>query len=427
MMVRNGMILALLLAAVTLVSGCRQEDDGMTKDGRKRITFLTMQLRPTFDDYFNSQIAAYEEAHPDVKIEWLDFPYQNYANKLLTSFMSGNPPDVINLPSDSMQDYDEPGYLLALQDQVSQEVLDSYVPTLLDSAKVDEDLYGLPWYASSGVTMINRQIFEEAGLDPEQPPELYDNLAELARVIKEKAGKFAIFPPYTEAGTIRMWMTEAGIPILNEDKTKAAFNTPRGLRIFKFWTDLYKNGLVPSEALTATHRRPIELYKTGQLAMLASGPQFLRQVKSDAPEIYENTVVGPLMRWEEDYAYNVALHTMAVASATKHPEEAVDFAIFMTDATRQLEFCKLTSVLPSVTSALNDPYFLTSDGTPEGDGRMISARHVKEGKTYPFLPNQRDILPVFDSITEDVSLGKMTAEEGLNLAEEKVNEILDKN
>ena len=411
------------LAAAFLLTGCGEQQTTESGEKIKRLTFVTMQLSPTFDDYVNGMIDEFEAEHPAVRIEWLDFPYQNYATKILTSFMGNEPPDVINLPSDSIKNYVDPGYLLPLDEYVSEETKDSYVAELLDGCKVDDTLYGLPWYAASGVTFVNTAILEEAGLPPE-PPEFYDNMEEIARTVKEETGKFAIFPMYTEAGTFRQFLVEAGLPLLNESETKAAFNTEETVEMLKFWTDLYRNDLVPSEALTATHLRPIELFKTGDLAILVTGPQFIRKIESDAPNIYEQTEVGPLMRWKGQYNYIVELHAMSVGHATEHPELAAEFAAFVTNAENQLELTKLTTILPSQVESLKDPYFTDPEDTLIGRARRYSASQGIQGKVYESFPANRKILKVFDEMVEDVALGKMSAEEGVTWAEERVNEIL---
>jgi ABC-type glycerol-3-phosphate transport system substrate-binding protein len=221
-----------------------------------------------------------------------------------------------------------------------------------------------------------------------------------------------------------LWLAEAGIDFLNKDQTKAVFNTPRAVEVLKFWTDLYKSGLAPSEALTASHRRPIELYKTGQLAILSTGPQFLNQIKSDTPDIFAKTDVGPLLHWKDDYRYIIPLHCLAISSKTEHPKEAAEFAAFVTSGPKQIEFAKRVTILPSVTESLNDPYFTQPEDTLEGRSRAIMADIVEQGIVSKAIPHAPKILSMLDEITESVALGKVTAEEGLDKAEERVNEIL---
>ncbi len=384
-----------------------------------------MQLRPTFDEYFFDLFAQYEEENPDVKIEWIDFPYQNYETKLMTAYIGGRAPHVINLPSDYVQDFQKRGFVLPLNQYLSEDTFESYVPTILeDGGRYGENVYALPWYASSSVNFINIGILEEAGLSLEDVPEHFSDLPEFAKSIKEKTGKFASFPIYTENGTLRLLLWAAGVPITNREGTEATFNTEKAVETIKFWTDLYNSGLVPDEALTATHQRPMELYKTGNLLMMETGAQLMRKVESDAPDVYANTRVWPLLSWKGQEKYQTALHTICISSQAAHPQEAADFAAYVTNAQNQLEFCKLTTIIPTVIEALDDPYFSDPEDTLEGRARLMSAKQVRKGAVFRPLKGGKALQTIMDRTTENIALGKISAEEGIAEAERKWNEIL---
>lgn len=423
-----------LLSVVTVVLlfagliGCKseQEKKGLTLDGKKIIIFQTMQLRPNFDDYFIPLIEKYEKLHSDVKIEWMDAPGSEYETKLLTSFLAERSPDVINLPSESILDYVDKGLILSLDDLVTEEQVAEFVPTIFnDSAVFYDKIYALPWYASSVVMFINLNILEEAGLPREAPFHYYEDLPEFAKLIREKTDrKYGFFQIYTEAGSLRGMLMDAGVPLLNADNTEAIFYTPQGVEVLKFWTDLYRNKLVPGEALVATHRQPIEYYKQGRLAILLTGPQFIGQIKSDSPEVYENTAIAPLPSWHADHGFNTVLHSIVVSSQTKHPQEAADFAQYVTNWESQLDFCKRVTILPSTVKSLEDPFFTHSDGSLEGQCRMISAIQIKDSMVIRPLPDSRMLLTVLNQYTEAVATGEMEADEALKKAQEKWNAIL---
>jgi putative chitobiose transport system substrate-binding protein len=182
--------------------------------------------------------------------------------------------------------------------------------------------------------------------------------------------------------------------------------------------------LVPGESLVATHRHPIEYYKQGRLAILLTGPQFIGQIKSDSPEIYENTAIAPMPAWRGDRRFNAVLHSIVVSSQTKHPQEAADFAQYVTNWESQLAFCKQVTILPSTVKSLEDPYFTHSDGSLEGQCRMITAEQIKDSVVFRPLPDSRMLLTVLNQYTEAVASGEMEADEALKKAQEKWNAIL---
>ncbi len=419
--------LAVLLAAALFLSGCGNGDKpGEGSSGNIELTLVTMQLGPTFVPYFEDLFAEFEKLNPGVKITWLDNPAQDYDTKLMTSFMGASSPDVINLSPMMLPRFVERNMLLDLENHLSAEVLESYFPNVFERAcTIQGRPYAVPWYLATAVSMVNMKIMKEVGLTEKDIPVTFEDMLTVARVIKEKSDKFSFFPVYTESGALMGHLMDAGIPIVDEKETRALFNTPEALKVFTFWADFYKDGLAPSEALTAMHRRPIELYKSGKLAIFHSGPQFLRHVKSDSPEVYADTVVFPRLHWSFHEHYPIDAHIMCVSSKTRQPKLAAELAAFITNGPNQLKFCKLATIIPSVKDAAKDPYFSQEDGTLEGRARVLSVESILKGNViYTPLKHTGKLLRVLDDVTEKVITNRMTPEEGLRQAEEKWNEIL---
>lgn len=87
-------------------------------------------------------------------------------------------------------------------------------------------------------------------------------------------------------------LVQMGVQLVAQDG-KAAFNSPAGKGAFQYWVDLYQQQLLPQEVLTQGHRRAIELYQAGELALLASGPQFFQTIADNAPDIAKVSAPAP--------------------------------------------------------------------------------------------------------------------------------------
>lgn len=417
------------LMSILFLAGCggpQQEQSAAEKQGKTEIVFYTMQLSPTFDDYINDMISEFENTHPDIKIEWRDFPAQDYETKLLTSFMGESVPDVMNLTPLVIPKFIERDLLLPMGDLLTQERRDAYFQNVLYGAgEFNDKLYAVPWYLAAAVSMVNMDIFRKAGLTEEDIPKTFEEMYEVAEIIHEKTDKIPFYPIYTEQGTLMNYFVDADIPITNEEETKALFNTPRAEEVFEFWADFYKDGLAPSAAITAMHRQPIEAYKGGRLAIFHTGPQFLKHIKSDAPDVYESTVVRPRLHWEENKVYTIDVHVLSIARQSENPKLAAEFAAFVTNAENQLKLSKMTTVIPSVKKAVEDSYFTEVEDTPEGHAREISVDVIKQGKVVlPPRKHSGKLMRVLDHVSERVLTDQMTVKEALDYAEKQWNEIL---
>ncbi|UAL47083.1 sugar ABC transporter substrate-binding protein [Sutcliffiella horikoshii] len=389
------------------------------------IEFWTMQLSPTFDDYINGVIADFEEENPNVKVKWVDVPWGDMETKILTSVASKTAPDVANLNPQFAAKLAELDALVNMDEMVPDDVRSQYFEGVWASNTFDGKTFGIPWYLSSQVTMYNTDIFEEAGLDTEKAPSTFEELKTVAKQIKDKTGKYAFFPALDGSHLLES-MVMMGVDLTNEDMTKATFNTAEGKEAFQFFVDLYEGGYIPREVLTEGHSKAVDLYQAGEIAILASGPQFLTIVEENAPDILAATKTAPIITGKTNKK-NVAAMNLVVPKQSEHQQAAVDFSIFMTNAENQVEFDKLTAILPSIETALDDPFFneLPAEPTPIDEARIVSASQLKDSEVLiPPMSNFEDLRTAMNEALHAAMLGQMTVDEALAQAEAKWNEIL---
>ncbi|RMH65669.1 MAG: extracellular solute-binding protein, partial [Cyanobacteria bacterium J003] len=117
---------------------------------------------------------------------------------------------------------------------------------------------------------------------------------------------------------------------------------------------------------------------------------------------------------------NVAVMNLLVPRQSRHPELAVEFALFVTNDENQLAFAKEANVLPSTQAALADPYFRTigEKATPVDIARSVSAAQMSQAEVL--IPPLRDIKELQRLLYENlqaVLLGQKTIDQALEDAE----------
>ncbi len=375
----------LLSAAALFLGACGARQVGTSDRGGDgiRLRFWTMQLKPTFEDYLNRVIADFQSQYPDTTVEWVDVPWGEMETKILTAVAANTGPDVVNLNPPFASKLAERDALLDLETQISESEQAAYFPNLwqanqlVRAGSAPTITFGLPWYVASDITLYNRALLEAAGLDPERPPSTYTELAQMAPQIRERTGKYA-FMLTMDGSQVLEAMVQMGLPLLDEDG-KAGFDNPAGEAAFAYWVDLFQAGGIPREVLTESHRRTLELYQSGELAFLLTGPQFLRQIQENAPDIAAVTDVAPQLAGA-DGRVSAAVMNVAIPKATPHPERAVQFALFLTNAQNQLEFSQLANTLPSTVATAADPYFTGTAATVLDKARLVSASQLERSQ-----------------------------------------------
>ncbi|MDB9313266.1 sugar ABC transporter substrate-binding protein [Spirulina sp. CS-785/01] len=380
-----------------------------------QLEFWTMQLKPQFTDYFTTLIADYESEHPEQTVRWVDVPWTAMESKILTAVSAKTAPDVVNLNPKFASQLASRNAWLNLDKQLSEEQKAVYLANIWEASRLESGSFGIPWYLTTQITVYNQDLLAEAGVS--DSPQTYAELAQVAKDVKEKTGKYAFFATVVpeDSGEVLESLVKMGVQLVNEDKT-AAFDTPEGRQAFQYWVDLYQNELLPPEALTQGHRYGIELYQGGETALLGTGAQFLETIANNAPEVAAVSAVGPQITGETGKK-NVAVMNLVIPRDTPTPEKAVNFALFVTNSENQLAFAKAANVLPSTEEAV-EAYIqeieAKTDASALEEAIQIGARQLGDAEVLiPAMDNLNVLQKVIYENLQAAMLGEKTVEEAV--------------
>lgn len=381
------------LATACGLGGSPDATDGSSASGKGplkgTVTFETLQLKPTFTKYVNGVIADFEKKNPDVKVKWVDIPFQGAQEKLTADATAGTLPDVVNLNPQFAQPLENKGLFVDM-DEAAADVKGDYIPGAWKAFTVPDrpGSYGIPWYLTSEVTMYNKDLFKKAGLDTSKPPATFDELLADGKTLS-KAGKGSFYGihPALENRFITD-LAKQGVPLLDDSGKKWTFNTPAATAYLSSLVKAYQGGVYPKDSLTQDHSKETEAYQAGTVGLFPSGPNFLTIIKQNAPKIAKATGVGPQITGSDGIT-NMSVMGLLVPKASKNQRAALAFAGYMANSRNQLAFSKIVTVLPSVTKALKDPYFTSAgDGSVDAQARKISAQQI--AKAQSLVPVQFD-------------------------------------
>ncbi|WP_276255997.1 extracellular solute-binding protein [Halomontanus rarus] len=154
-------------------------------------------------------------------------PWDDHYGRLYTSMVGGNPPDVAVMHSRMMAEYQDS--IVSLTDEIGTE---PYLEEVAQGGVVDGEQLAVPLDTHPFGLYYNKEIFEEAGLDPEEPPNTPDRFYEAANAIAENTDYYAFdyFEGQFAAEIMRMLLHGRGGQILTEEY-EPAFDTDDGLAV----------------------------------------------------------------------------------------------------------------------------------------------------------------------------------------------------
>ena len=419
-------VCALLGLLTTWIVSCSTGNSGnttnQTSESGAKIEFWTMSLKPKFNDYFQNLITSFESQNQGIKVNWVDIPWDGMENKILTAVSAKTPPDVVNLNPGFASQLAGRNAWLDLDAKIPADVRSSYLPNIWKASTLNGKSFGIPWYLTTRLTIYNTDLLKQAEIA--KVPSTYTELAQVAKQIKDKTGKYAFFVTFVpqDSGEVLESFVQMGVNLLDASN-KAAFNTEQGKAAFQYWVDLYKNGLLPKEALTKGHRHGINLYQSGETAMLTSGPEFLKTIAQNAPKIAQASSIAPQLTGETGKK-NVAVMNVVIPRDTKKPDAAVKFALYLTNDQNQLAFAKAANVLPSTVKALADSYFKEVPANAEtyDKARTVSATQLQQAEVLtPTLKNFNVLQKAIYDNLQAAMLDEKTVDQAITDAEKEWN------
>ena len=394
-------LIILLLAIFTIPFGKKSVDN--------EVVFWTLQMND-FAPYMNKVISEFEAQNPDVKIKWIDVPFSEGEKRTLASVLSDNPPDLINLNPDFTALLAQRGALYQIDEQYTKQ----YNQSIINSLKTNGKLYSLPWYATSAVTIYNKDLLAKSGA---KMPATYKDLAQIAPQIKQKTGAYVLLPNITENDTMARILNKYGV-------TPNNINSQKSQEVFELFKNLYEKDLIPKESITQTHREALEKYMAEKIVFFQAGANFLTMIKENAPSTYANTDVAPQIVGELGQN-DFSLMNFVIPTRAKHKSEALKFALFLTNSENQLAMAKLTNILAVNEETLQNEFYTKYDEKDlMSKARIISAKQLN--KIEPtFMParNQKEINIVLNEAVQQILLNKATTKNILDNLSDKMKEL----
>ena len=281
-------VLVLAIALSTFVVAGAEE--------KTRITILRPGDETKVRNFIEPAIAQFEAENPDIDVEIIYDSWGGWIATYPSQFQAGTQPDVIYWWDKAMLDTYANGKILPIEQYVDPAVFNDIPEAIIEMVKINDVLYHVPVDMYGQIMYYRKDVFEQAGLDPNAPPTTWEELLECCKQIAEKTDVYPLAVP-GKAGLeschefIAQFISQkTGQPLLDENN-QITFNNELGKEALTFVTELLA---YCDPSVTEYARGDMrQLFKTGDVAIvLGDGVWAVPEYQATFGKDLDNTICG---------------------------------------------------------------------------------------------------------------------------------------
>ena len=370
-------------------------------------------------------VRDFEREHPGVHVQVQQIPWTAAHEKLLTSHVGRATPDVAQLGNTwiaefaALQALEPLDPWLAHSDEVRP---NAFYPGIWATNVVEQMPYGVPWYVDTRLLFYRKDLLRQAGYD--SIPQSWEGWRRAMHALKRKVGekRYAIFLPVNEWTQPMIFGLQAGSPLLAGNDTRGDFSGPEFKRAFRFYVDLFKEGLSPPVANTEIANTYQE-FERGYFAMWITGPWNLGEFRRRLPESLQDDWATAPLPGPSGASSGLSMaggSSLVVFKGSKHKGEAWQLIEFLSRPEQQVRFYRLCGSLPARTAAWQDS---TLANDP-----MLTAFHTQLERVapWPMVPEWEQIAIRLQELAERGVRGRTPADSVLAELDRDVDRMLEK-
>ena len=197
------------------------------------------------------QMAAdFEKENPGIKVKPVySGTYQESIVKALTAFKSGQPPHVAVLLSTDMFTLIDEDAIVPIDGLANsaddKQWLGGFFDSFMMNSRTGGKTWGVPFQRSTIVLYWNKDLFRQAGLDPDKGPANWDQMVEFAKKLTktDASGNVTQWGVKIPSSGFPYWLfqgltTPNGALLMNEAGTETYFDKPEVIEALQYWVDL---------------------------------------------------------------------------------------------------------------------------------------------------------------------------------------------
>lgn len=362
-------------------------------------------------------IPAFEAAHPDIKVESVLVPYDQFRRKLLIALSGGSSPDVARLDIIWVPELADQGALMNLDQDMPdfKTYSEQFLPGPLATNLYNGSHYGLPLDTNTRVLVYNIDMLKAAGI-ADAPKTMQEFTAACEAIKQLGPDKYCFADGGTYAWAVNPWIWSFGGDVTDPTVTQSTgiYNGAQTVAAYQFLKDSLDNGYI-HPGMTGGGLDTWGGFGQDQIAMILEGPWF--------PPVFDKQFPGK--------AYGMALmpagaggsvsvvggEDIAIFQQSANKEAAIEFVKYMLSEEVQMQLVTVGQmpVLKSAgeNSVIKDHKFFG-----------IFLEQLASAKARTPHPNWSKIEEIMTNVGGEILAGKVEAQAGLDKAAADIDALL---
>ena len=396
---------ALALAATSALAG----------DVRVTVAEYSSKTGP----YFEKMAAEFEAANEGIDVEIEVTPWDVLLQKLTTDISGNANADLAIIGTRWLLDFAEQGVAEPLDGYIDDEFKGRFIETFLSPSVMDGKVLGLPIAASARAMFYNKDLFEQAGVEP---PETWEDVKAAAKAISDLDGDAAGFGLQGKEIETDVYfyypMWSYGGSIVEEDGS-SGLDSEAAIQAATLYKSMIDEGLT-QDGPTAYNREDVQnLFKQGKVGMMITAPFLSNQIKEEAPDLNYGIIPIPAGPSGDRGTYGVT-DSIVMFSNSENKDEAWKFMDFLFTQAPRSEFTQGEGFLP-VNKAVSEEAAFT-----ENEDLKAFAAVLPDARFAPVVAGWEEIADIASAALQKIYLGEEEPEAALTAAAADADRLLQR-
>lgn len=403
-----------------LIAGCGQNNNSAKDGGEKKE--IVVWVRNTTAASVKDAAEKYNENHSDVKVRVVEQVYSQMDDQFSLALSANEAPDIVAVDCTKVPYFISVGAFTDISDRYhALDFKDEFSPGMFQCGLAGENVYAIPFVSDVSVLLYNKDHYIDAGLDPDSPPETWEELIDYSQKLTtgEHYG-------YVYAGgdsgaymfTIMPYVWNNGGEFLSSDGKYCELdseNATEALELFYNLTNTWH--VTPPRTVSYSWEEAQDEFLTGRSSQIVLGSAAVYNFVTGASDMNWGACLIPKGPRGTEFASFSGGDSIGITSQCKDTDAAWDFIEYALTDEVQIEVFAKGGLLPARSSQFDNPYF---DGTPQ---YQVLKKALEVGHTPLSIRYDEMYDPLLMQMQNCLS-GRTTPEEALKLLKKSIDSIV---